>query len=254
MADEAAYPSLVGTYTTKADKVDLYEAGHINRLQNEMNAVQTELGTLIKGSAADLKARLGVLMSTDGAFGKGASFPTNPVAGQPFFKTDEDLFYIRSAANDSWIAQTQILTPVVFSFALSGIAGTGANGIAHGTSHIPSYTTIEKMAWAATGITGGGYRDVIKSKYKHLSGVQSIQCYARIWASADNAIAKIDIGGSVLGSGVSSNGTAPQSVAFSLDVSGLTNGSYYDMAVSLKQTGDNTAQCAFMDSLIGFAL
>lgn len=61
-----AYPVSVDTFTTKADSVDDVLAAHMNAVQAAIVAVETELGTGLKGAAADLVARLAVALNTDG--------------------------------------------------------------------------------------------------------------------------------------------------------------------------------------------
>jgi hypothetical protein len=54
----ASYPSAVKTFTTKTDGVDDIEASHINDIQLEVTAVETELGLTPSGSADTVKDRL----------------------------------------------------------------------------------------------------------------------------------------------------------------------------------------------------
>jgi len=54
----AIYPSTIKTFTTKTDGTDYPSASHINDPQSEITAIETELGTLPKGSDATVKARL----------------------------------------------------------------------------------------------------------------------------------------------------------------------------------------------------
>src|SRR3972149_11852741 len=53
-----AYPSTIDSFTTKVDNVDDVLAAHMNAVQTSIVAVETELGTLPKGSHASVKARL----------------------------------------------------------------------------------------------------------------------------------------------------------------------------------------------------
>ena len=54
----AAYPGAIASFTTKQDNVDTIFADHVNDLQDEMVAVQNELGTDPAGAFATVKARL----------------------------------------------------------------------------------------------------------------------------------------------------------------------------------------------------
>lgn len=104
----ASYPGSIKTFTTKVDRVDVFEAAHVNDLQNEVVAIQTELGTDPAGSATDVKTRLAVSIADSGGIQGGTSFPGSPVANQFFKRTDEDILYQRNAANDGWDALTSM--------------------------------------------------------------------------------------------------------------------------------------------------
>lgn len=56
-----SYPSAIKTFTNKTDLVDVVHASHVNEMQNEITAIETELGTDPKGVHADVKARLAAL-------------------------------------------------------------------------------------------------------------------------------------------------------------------------------------------------
>ncbi len=54
----ADYPNAIKTFTVKQDGVDDVMADHVNALQYEITAIETELGTNPKGDKADVKTRL----------------------------------------------------------------------------------------------------------------------------------------------------------------------------------------------------
>lgn len=54
----ADYPGSIKTYTDKVDNVDIVHALDINSPQDEITAIETELGTLPKGTKANVKTRL----------------------------------------------------------------------------------------------------------------------------------------------------------------------------------------------------
>jgi len=62
----ADYPGSLVSFTTKSDGVDWVLAAHINDIQNEIEAIETELGTDVAGSMTDLKTRLAVVMNDNG--------------------------------------------------------------------------------------------------------------------------------------------------------------------------------------------
>lgn len=54
----AAYPSAIKSFSTKTDHVDHVMATHVNEIQDEITAIETELGALPKGAWTDVKDRL----------------------------------------------------------------------------------------------------------------------------------------------------------------------------------------------------
>jgi len=102
----ATYPASIVTFLTKTNKVDLVDAAHINDLQNEVLAIQQELGKDPAGSAVDVKTRLYVSIDNDGAVRKGTAFPSSPIAGQPFYRTDTKVLYVYDGSSWSISAGT----------------------------------------------------------------------------------------------------------------------------------------------------
>ncbi len=62
----ASYPSAIKTFTTLVDGVDDVLAAHQNDPNAEITAIETELGTHPRGTAADVKARLAQSLNDDG--------------------------------------------------------------------------------------------------------------------------------------------------------------------------------------------
>jgi len=62
----ASYPSAIKTFTTLVDGVDDVLAAHQNDPNAEITAIETELGTNPRGTAADVKARLAQSLNDDG--------------------------------------------------------------------------------------------------------------------------------------------------------------------------------------------
>lgn len=89
----ASYPDAIKVFAAKTDHVDDVMASHVNDLQNEVAAIETELGTDPRGSYVDAKTRLddlvdksnaqtvaGVKTFTDAVSVKAVSAPTTPSA------------------------------------------------------------------------------------------------------------------------------------------------------------------------------
>ncbi|MBI3319739.1 MAG: hypothetical protein HYZ89_04045 [Candidatus Omnitrophica bacterium] len=71
----ASYPSAIKTFTTLVDGVDDVLASHQNDPNAEITAIETELGTNPRGTAADVKTRLDAAHNSDGTL-KTNSVPT----------------------------------------------------------------------------------------------------------------------------------------------------------------------------------
>lgn len=54
----ASYPGSVKSFTTKVDGVDDVQAAHVNDLQLEVNAIETELGTNPKKTSASVSEKI----------------------------------------------------------------------------------------------------------------------------------------------------------------------------------------------------
>lgn len=67
----ASYPSAIKTFTTLVDGVDDVLASHQNDPNAEITAIETELGTNPRGTAADVKARLAQSLNDDGTLKDG---------------------------------------------------------------------------------------------------------------------------------------------------------------------------------------
>lgn len=62
----ASYPGAIKNFLVLEDGVDKVIAAHPNDRAAEITAIETELGTDVAGSAADLKTRLAVSINADG--------------------------------------------------------------------------------------------------------------------------------------------------------------------------------------------
>lgn len=124
MADEAVYPTSIAVLTDKVDEVDDIEAGHVNRLQNEIIALQTYVGTDPHGTLTNLSDRVGVSLGTNGALRSGATLPGtgSEVAGQPFYKTDTQQFLIHDGTNWDVMGPGGVSISTAFAFASATIS------------------------------------------------------------------------------------------------------------------------------------
>jgi len=89
----ADYPGSLYTAVDKTDKSDLVAADDMNGVQDEIEAIEAELGTDVAGSATDLKTRLAITIADNGGIKSGTSFPGSPVDYQFFYRTDLSTLY-----------------------------------------------------------------------------------------------------------------------------------------------------------------
>lgn len=81
----ALFPTALDSFTTKVDGQDDILAAHMNAVQSAIVAIETELGTLPKGSAADLKTRLAVSLNNNGTLiGAQVLASSVPLATKPY--------------------------------------------------------------------------------------------------------------------------------------------------------------------------
>lgn len=245
----SVYPGALPTFTTKEDNVDVYAASHINKLQEDLVAIATELGTDPAATSTDLKTRLAVSIGDDGAIRKGTSFPASPIDGQAFYRTDEDAFYIYNGT--SWLSTTN-LTNTAFTFAIGGDYAVASFALE--STITPGSATIKYPIWAVNGDSSDVV--IIRGKYKKISGVNTITCYASIWQSSSStprrAHVRVDIGGQV-GTGTGTDGQlTPEIKTFTVDITSLSAGTTYDLKITLRHF-DNGSSQAYMGWITGIA-
>jgi hypothetical protein len=254
----ASYPDSLKLFQTKTDKVDLVDDDHINDVQNEIVAIETELGTDVAGSETDLKTRLAVSIANDGAVAKDTSFPGSTVAGQLFFRTDEDKLYYRNAADDAW---TQVLDDALSNLVFHFSNGTDYNkywddnyGLFTNTSSLTPDETDDGFGRSFWGVQSTEYKTVLRSKFKKIAGISTITVYCRIWndsqLSGDYAKCQVDVGGQT-GSVNGTDGTkSPEWKNFTVDVSSLSDGTVYDVQIQLHN--NDVDKWTYLDSIIAF--
>lgn len=237
----ASYPTSLKTFTTKTNKVDDYDASHVNDIQDEIEAVQTELGTDVSGSETDLKTRLAVSISDDGAIAKGTSFPDSPIDGQPFYRTDEDTFYIYDGS--AWESISSF-SNVLFSWSGNITESSGVELVTNNSSLTVSTALGNSYSYYRTDSTS--YKTIFQFQWVRIAGVASVNAIAGIWQTGNTgatrtASIQVDVNGSTA-SGTGTNGQiTPEAVATSpVNVTGLTVGNAYDVKLKLSRSANNT--------------
>lgn len=232
-----AFDSVIVSFTTKTDKVDLVQAAHMNSVQSELVTIETILGTAVKGDRASLKARLANALDIDGSLLSGTSFPSPSFTSQGFYRTDLSLFYVRDSSG-TFQQVGQSLSATLFEYngqidakeiSATDLGGTGTE-----------YYHYLKM-------TGSTYVTKWSTKWIKIAGVSTVTIYARIWNSdgvTGTANIRVNIGsptGNVTGTVAQ---ITPEWKSFTIDVSSLTNGTAYDVTADLKSPTTHTAYCS----------
>lgn len=239
----STYPTSIIAFTTKTNRVDLVDAAHVNSLQDEVVAIETELGSAVKGTATDLKTRLARSLANNGDLRNGTSFPVTEIGdGTPFYRTDEDTFYVYNGS--SWIG-TSSTSNLAFSAATMDASDYTANdhGVVVDDSLTAAATSITAIYW---GVLSTTEQSVCELKYKKISGVNTVTCYVMAWnSSGTTTTVKVDIGGQ--SNTATTTSTTPVWLNFNVDVTSLSNGTVYDVNLILKDSSSNRAfACAIV--------
>jgi len=226
----ASYPGAKKTYTDEVNKEDLADADVVNSLQDEVEAIEAELGTDPAGSLTDVTTRLAVMMADNGSLQQGTSFPGTPVDGQIFYRTDENTVYVYNGS--SWDSQGQSLSNVIYEWHGSYTAQGSDSGLYIGTSLTPAAITTDYMFIITEATSATTY---LTGKFYKVAGINTISIHANIWqeAGGNTVTCTVDIGGE--SNTVTNTGeTAPAwATADTIDVSGLTDTTLYDIAIKL---------------------
>jgi hypothetical protein len=146
-------------------------------------------------------------------------------------------------------------TPLVFAFATGGSNHSdGSHGVAppDTAEADPGTAIVLSNVWAVYNTT---YRTILTTKYKKLAGSDTVRIYAHVRQKNVNTLyyvsVKVDIGGENNSVNGSTTDTDWEWVTFDVDVSNLSDDSYYDVTIQLKHS---QARNAYMDSIVAFAL
>lgn len=140
------------------------------------------------------------------------------------------------------------LSNVVFMWFGSDSGTTDISGWVSGTNLTPNMG-VYTPTYNFFGALYNTYRTRLFGKFKKVAGVNTISIYARIWATnaAQNALLKVDIGGA--NNTVNRSSATPDwATPSNIDVSGLTNGTVYDITIQLQES--TNASAAYLSAVM----
>jgi hypothetical protein len=232
-----AYDSAIASFTVKTDKVDLVQAAHINAVQSELVTIETILGTGVKGTSANLKTRLNNALDGDGSILSGTAYPSPGIISQLFYRTDIGALYVYDG---DWTIVGETLSNVIFQWHGALVMSNADNyGLIHSDDLTPGIQT-PTFYNHFFGVEGTTYRTILTSRWTKISGVNTVTIHANLWgdnADADKeAILGVTIGTATIQIAKSVTSRTPTWYEGStpIDVSGLTNGTTYDITIQLK--------------------
>ena len=173
----ASYPDAIKSFTTKVNGVDDVKAEHINDVQAEISAIETELGTNPRGSYASVAARLAASAVTSGT-----TLPSSPVAGQWFLHTPTGRKVLMMYNGSSWTPIISLGNMTLYVDGASGTDnqnkgyGTGANAFAtiqYAINQIPGQYSGNVAIYVASGT----YNELPTIRGKYPTGNYTITFY-----------------------------------------------------------------------------
>lgn len=236
-------PIPIETFTTKEDKVDANAAA-------DMNAVQASIVTI--------ETALNLLVNTNGSLLQGTSFPGSPIACQVFYRTDQEKLYVRNNANTNWLELTGTnLSNLAFQYQAAVIIDA-LGGEVRSTSLVS--TTLGDAQYR---YLRGAHSDqttrysLITGKYKKISGVNTVTVNAELWIAAsggDSPVLGVVIGSlsEALITGASAVNVPGTWYSNTIDVSGLTNDTIYDLTIKLGKDATGSSTYPFCGSIYMF--
>ncbi len=254
------YPSIVPTFINHVDEVDVVAAADVNVLGTEVIALGQYVGTNPQGIKNSFADRVNVLLNSSGVLNNSNGFPADTTPVRLFYRSDAETLYIRKFDNSAWQAIGGAPTNTVFSWAGSD-GGNGVYGIYFGSNATPTVGGIlenetANLFYITQNLTNGSFQQMIYTKFNKVAGISTLKMYARIWArttASQIALAKLDVNnGAIIGTTGVTVATNPTWVNTGIiDVSGLANGTVYDMGIFLGQNDTNGTQ-VYLSSVMVF--
>lgn len=138
---------------------------------------------------------------------------------------------------------------VIFNWFGSNSANTNSYGLVEGTSLTPNMSSYT-INYHFFGVYGNDYRTILTGKFVKIAGISTITIYSKLWNSSDNtAVLNVDIGGQSNTVTIAGSTTTPTwATASTINVSGLTNGTAYDITIQLKN--GSSSQSSYCSAVV----
>jgi len=154
------------------------------------------------------------------------------------------------AGDTTWTKPTGIGN-LIFSFVGADSASAGNNGLVLGTTVAPTNPTLNNLFYSTQQTSAT--QIMPKIQWAKIAGVSTVTFYARAWtrgAGSATATVTVDIGGQSGTAVTPAASTSPTQITGSVNVSSLTNGTVYDITISLH--GLNTPGDSYLSVIVGY--
>lgn len=163
-----------------------------------------------------------------------------------------------AAANPSW-STLAATSNVIFSYGFGGDFASNDYGfVVTPSSAQPDATeALRQPLWINDTAT---YRTMIRSQFSKISTIDTVRFYAYVSHSDNDAGAggvtcdiQLNVGGQTgsVSSSKGLNGTR-EWINGTVDVSGLSNGTFYDVEIQLRVSDAGAAEDAYLENIVGF--
>ena len=245
------YPNGVVVLPDVVNHVDVYDAENIKALNREVIALQTYVGTSPQGNRGSLSDRISAVLSGSGGYVLTTAIPVETYPGKTWYRTDLDVLQVVKATN---AVQTigNSFSNVLYVAPLVGQTTPGLGFVEGTLQTVTTGTTPIKFKYfvKSQGTTFGTHHPVLR--FRKFTGINTIDFVGRIWCgggAADQVALQIAVGGNTGTSAGIADSTSPTQVTASVDVSGLNNGTAYDLVISMRKT-TNSEECMLGDFII----
>lgn len=162
--------------------------------------------------------------------------------------------YPRYAGGNTFIASPpDSKSNIIFQW----MGAVDAQGTSIGVLSATSLTSTGTGNYLYLATTSGSAQTVLATKWKKISGVNTVTVYARIWqnegagSGTRTATCTVTIGAASGSASGTAAQTTPEWVSFTIDVSALTNETVYDVSIKLNRNNDNVVP-AYLGGIVGF--